>query len=226
MTTEVVAPVDIDKEIMRLCRKAAVEIHGRYRDYTEFGDVYQEVVLYSLDKGKVKLHRWATKEDQQDGWRRLYLDLKTVAKAYCENEKAVKCGYSFDDIMWYRPAHLQQLIPIALDPEFDGLVGSVPEPTGSRQRHTGKNEGNSLLAMICDVRWALARMESAPPDDLNSDEGEAFCIEMADLLGGDFPGSPAKGRGRRVMSNAESAAVQGENENVARKLYAERMNGQ
>lgn len=183
-------------------------VYPKFSRFVDKNDLHQELYLYALDRGAKHIERWREKGEKH----RIYLALFGAARQYCEREKALQSGYDFDDIAWYSPEKLRDLIPLATDPNFDGITGEAEDANTEGSRQVAGREGGTLLAMIADIRTALracpqARhvVESTSED---SDEFEAALIVLADFLGGEFPESPAYARGRRqVLSNAAAQAL-------------------
>jgi hypothetical protein len=188
---------------------AAVESAARtqariYRRWVELEDVRQELWMYALGDGKRHINKWIV----DDEIHRVILALLGAAKQYCETEKATKSGYHFEDIAWYAPEALADLIPFALDPEFDGITGDTSDQSGIRKQTDGR-EGGTILAMIADTRRGLQKMGrywQVEDFDPLSESGMQNLVTLADHLGGEFPNSPGYQRGRRrVLSNAAAA---------------------
>lgn len=182
---------------------AAGNTAPRYRGYTTPEELRQQLWLYVLGDGEKHINRCVEDADEF-GLNRI---LFGVAKRYAETEKAQKSGYHFSDVAWYSPEKLADLIPLALDPEWDGLTGAGPEDEQEvRSGGTGR-EGGTLLAMIADVRRVLPRFAAVEDFDPTDEDGLARLVALSDRLGGEFPESPGWGRGRRASSNGAAVAA-------------------
>lgn len=160
-------------------------ILSRYSQYVSAEDVKQELYLYVLGDGKQQLLKWRAAGEAK----RIRLALIGVGKWFAETEKAAVTGYHISDVAWYAPKLLEELIPLATDPLFDGIFSeSVNDGQPSARKDPAQT--GTLLAMVMDVRRAIGATDSLDP------------TLLADWLGGDFPESPAAGRGRTTQSNA------------------------
>lgn len=185
--------------------QVAAQTAAKYSRYVDREDVEQELRFYALGDGKRALEKFTESGDEFRVQRALY----GAARQYAEREKAAKSGYSFDDVAWYSPLKLADLIPLALDGGWDGLVGEGEE--NSAYGSTDGKEGGTLLAMVADVRIPLYRsgVRWQPSDfDPSTDDGLKNLEWLADQLGGEFPEAPGYRRGhRKAMSNAASQAA-------------------
>jgi hypothetical protein len=185
-------------------RHAVNTTYPRFADYTDRADVEQEVRLYVLGDGAKHIAKWVADDEKF----RITRALCGVARQYCEREKAARSGYSFDDIAWYSPEKLAELVPLALSAQFDGLTGDTDQ--SSAYGSTDGAEGGTLLAMIADVRRALGQANdwaNASDFDPETDVGLERLTALADRLGGEFPGAPSYRHGRRAMSNSRAISL-------------------
>lgn len=188
-------------------RYVATQTEKKYKGFVDRDDVLQELNLYALTAGSKTFARWAGEEDGQF---RITRALFGAANQYAETEKAARSGYEFGDIAWYTPSRLYQLLPLALDSEWDGLTGAGEENESSSKQPSF--ESGTLLAMVSDVRTALGNaVDWAKPDDFDpeTDLGMERLVALADRLGGEFPDAPGYRRGRRAISNAAAQVVTG-----------------
>lgn len=183
------AVLDVDT-VSRFAKIAAIDTYRRYAQYVDKDDLLSEIHVYMFGDGRRHIAKWS--QDPEDGEYRVKRALYAVAKLYCENEKAARCGYHPDDVAWYSPGNLVDLIPLATDPEFDGHhAGDDGEGRGKGPA----NEGGNLLAMVMDVRRAVARVGTDPD-------------QVAEFLGGDYPSAPGyHRRRRRAISNAHAQVL-------------------
>lgn len=164
---------------------------------------------YYSDKGQKNITRWLSNDPQQTT--RIRYTFTDLARRYAEAEKAQRLGYDPEDVQWYSASLVEALLPLALDPTFDG-TGSLdydqPEnrSRGSRSKKDPA-ENNDLLAMVVDVRRALDGLgdwvregvcDSEPGVPLHDSAVEAIVA---------FLGEPRPFTGRRsVKSNAQAQA--------------------
>lgn len=190
-------------------RRVAALTYGNFRRWVTADDVEQELRLYALvPPGSRQFTKWA---EQEDGEWRTMRALFGAARQYAEREKAVQSGYEVEDVAWYSPSKLAALIPLALDPNWDGLTGEDEEP-GQPGGSAPAFEGGTLLAMVADVRAALgSAMDWATVQDFALDDelGMERLVGLADKLGGEFPDAPGYRRGRRAISNAAAHKITG-----------------
>jgi hypothetical protein len=182
----------------------AAQVASRYPRFVDRDDVEQELRVYALGEGKKHLDRYVADGDEFRVQRALF----GAAKQYAEREKAQKSGYSFEDVAWYSPSKLAELVPLALNPKWDGLTGQGDE--SAAYGSTDGREGGTLLAMVADVRRALAPTGTAwtvSDFDPETETGLRNLEWLADQLGGEYPEAPGYGRGRRAISNAAARAL-------------------
>ena len=177
---------------------------ARFARFCSRDDVESEVKVYILGEGRSPLEKMLA--DDTGGEFRAMRALFGVARQFCEREKAVKSGYSFEDVAWYSPAKLVDLLPLALNAGWDGITGEGDE-TASFGSTDGR-EGGTLLAMVADIRRALGNVNWQLKDFDPETENGQFNLEwLADRLGGEWPEAPGYGRGRRAISNAAARAL-------------------
>ena len=180
---------DVDLKINVIANRTA----KTYPTWTTPNDIRQELHLYIRDGGKKHIQKAIENGDHYRVDKLLY----GAAKRYAETEKAARSGYSFEDVAWYSPEKLADLVPLAVDPGWDGLTGEGDETSG-RGSVDGR-EGGTLLAMIADIRRFVPAGDSRSFDPL-TEAGLANLCWLAERLGGEFPESPGYGRGRRAVN--------------------------
>lgn len=202
MTETIEAPAAVESDIEQLIRRVAGRIQPRYGQYVTVDDVVSELWLYATTDGYVT--RAARKGDDQ----RVWLALHGAGRNYCETEKAHQSGYSLDDVAWYKPPALADLVPLALDPLFDGT--GVQGEDGMPQAKSDGSDAANLLVQVLDVRAAIAAV-GAP---VGADDAYAEGLgRLAEWLGGAYPSAPGYGRSRRrVVSNASAVSLTRRNE--------------
>lgn len=182
-------------------------LHRGFMRYVDRDDLHQEIALYAWGEGKREVARLIERDDGQ----RLRLLLYGAGRQYAEREKAYRSGYSFADIAWYTPETLRDLVPLALDPDFDGLTGDHDEPNVGGGKQSAGSESGTLLAMIADTRRALEACPAERHDlsslDETSDEYTLALTQLAEYLGGPFPEAPGYRPRRRVVNNSTAASL-------------------
>lgn len=182
----------------------AAQVASRYHRFVDKDDVAQELRVYAMGEGKPHLDKFVSEGEEFRVQRALY----GAGKQYAEREKAAQSGYSFEDVAWYSPEKLADLIPLALSDGWEGLTGQGDETAGYGS--TDGREGGTLLAMVADVRRAISRSglpRHTASYDPDTELGTSNLQALADQLGGEFPDAPGYGRGRRAMSNAAARAI-------------------
>lgn len=198
--SETAAPViDVDDVIEYVARRAG----QKYRGWVQQEDIVSELRVYALGEGARRLAKWAAARES----RRVYLALFGVAAQFCEAEKATRSGYHPDDVAWYSPGRVATLVPLAMDPMFDGMTKADTEMDDTIKSRGFGPEGGNLLVQVFDVRAALKARPAARHTltfaDKDSDEYTSAVEALSEYLGGDYPDAPGYRRGRRrVMSNA------------------------
>lgn len=75
------------------------------------------------------------------------------ARIHQERTKARRLGYELDDVFWYTPGLVEQLIPMAAKPDWKPTDETLDQ-NGKPGRSKPAREGGDLLAMVMDVRRA------------------------------------------------------------------------
>lgn len=180
-------------------RAAANIIHARYSDFVSYDDVLQEIHLYALGGGAKYIQKWLADDEPH----RVRLALRGAGKRFCEKEKAQQSGYSPDDVAWYSPEKVAEILPHALNPKYDGLSGDDPDSNGHRGAAPGR-EGGGMLAMIVDVRRAVD-VYGKPLNDSDGEYDAGYLERLSEFLGGDYPNAPGYTRTKRdVVSTARA----------------------
>ena len=212
-----------DEILPRIDVVATARYRTHYR-WVELEDLKSELIVYALGKGRPFLEDWLDTGEAGDEReeQRVMLALFGAAKQFCEQEKAQKSGYRFDDISWYSPGNLALIMPLALDPDFDAIVGESGDLGMPRAVADGK-EGGNLLAMVTDIRRHVSGGYKAEEWDPDVEAGLENLQWLADKLGGEYPEAPGYFRvHRKAISNAAAVAYthSGDNELVrARSLH-------
>jgi len=165
----------------------------KYRAYVEAQDVSQELWAYVYGAGKTRIEGWRLAGD----WTRVMLALHGAGRQYCEAQKAHREGYNFEDVAWYSPHMLADLIPYALDPLFDG---SRERDHSEVHHRRDPAEGNTILVMVADVQKALKKTgldKGAHDFDPSTDSGMSNLVRLVDALGGSYPAAPGYRRSPR-----------------------------
>lgn len=198
--------------LTRFPEQVAKKIAYQYKRYlVEKDDVLSEinVWLYS-EKGQRDIDRWLNHEPQQVS--RIRYEMQDQGKKYAERMKAEKLGYDVDDIHYYNTAQVLAILPLALDESYDGS-GPLDYTRQSRTDNSvrGKQDpatGGDILSMVCDVRRALARLDSWVELSVRTSAPGNSGYESAVEAIVQYLGGPKSYVGRRrVISNAEAQAT-------------------
>lgn len=199
-----------------IARKAAGIISRRYgRDGTDYDTALSDIHLWQYTpRHRAKVERWLASSPQQTS--RIYWSFIVAAQKPAERRKAELHGYNVDDVEWYTPQLVQSLLPLALDPDYDGIA------TPDRERKVDINEkaarrtpdyaetGNTL-AQVMDIRRAITRLPSWVGIHLTEHYSDQ--LSFADVTGAieaicQYLGGPRPYVGRRrVISNATAQAM-------------------
>lgn len=193
-------PVVDNAEILRIISHIADRAGRSYTDWTTRDDIHQELYLYYRAKSK-QIEKWL-----EDGEKfRVMRAFFGAAKQYAEREKAAQAGYQFNDIYWYDPSRLVNLVQLALNGGWDGLTG-VDEDLGMPHGKSVGSDGGDLVAMVCDIRRVLRGRHFAPEYfDPLLPGGTDNLQWLSNKLGGSFPAAPGYEPGRRRVMSNESA---------------------
>lgn len=155
--------------------------------------------------GKKAIERFlavANDPDRRDeGLTRIRLALRAQASKVGEREKADQSGYDVSDVYYFTPSKVAELLPDALDPDYDGGASpSASENVGGSAGSRLPEEKSDRLVAVLDVRRVISRWSPADRADL-TELGDRFGYAVArvlDELGGEHP--------RRALINNERAA--------------------
>lgn len=155
-------------------------------------------------------------------------DLRSVARRFCERQKAIAVGYETSDLYWYDSGVIRELLPMVWDSSLTTQDQQPDEGPRPRNRKPA-SEGGNMMAMVADVSRAVARMDLdeyatlwlqfGPMKYSNNDLAVYLDTTLAaakmrvqrsinrllDDLGGESPYHYGPGR-RRVESNAAAIA--------------------
>lgn len=195
----------VPDDAARIIAHVADATAKKYAAFTTRDDIFQELWLYYVDNSK-RFEKWRMSGQSGDTFR-LMRGLFGKAKLYCETEKAVKSGYNIEDVYWYEPAQLANLVPLALNPRWDGLSGAEEDPGMPRGKSPASESGN-LLAMVMDIRRVVRPFHRAADFDPATEVGEANLEWLSQRLGGGYPKAPGyePASRRKVLSNAAAVA--------------------
>lgn len=145
-----------DERILRSVRSAATRSMNANRGFVESDDLQQEGYVWVLTHAD-KVNGWL--DEGRDGAKLLNHALYQHMHQYTMSQRYLKDGTKPGDYYRYQLAVLEALLPDALDDE--PYYGSQPTDVNAGIRGSRLvNEGGDRLAMIADVRMALAGLTS------------------------------------------------------------------
>jgi DNA-directed RNA polymerase specialized sigma24 family protein len=215
-----------------MVNQAAAAVSRSYSPWTTYADTAASLWL------------WVTENDsrvteylgREDGERILYSILRAEARTHAIKERSVKTGYSVDDLEWYSPRMIRNILPDVFDyNNWTGGSGSGGDGRGSKPL---ANATGDRLASILDVKSGYEKLLVSQQlvlklffDEGNSLEAIAFILgiteeaarkrldravyALGDKLNNPRAGDPyeavngqfdSRSSGRRAQSNASARA--------------------
>lgn len=127
------------------------------RNIVEFDDVRQECFLWMV-KNPGRVDRW--RDEGKAGKSKLGTALYRAGMRYAMRERVRKTGTQPGDHSFYTEAVLHELLSDVFD--YDNWSMESHEETEGGRGVSRPSEGNTRLAMLVDVKWAV---EGLPEDD-------------------------------------------------------------
>lgn len=198
---------DLGPEIDQVARTT----YRRYGTWIGRDDTAQSLWVWVLTPtrggGRRRIERYLEQVNdpatRDEGLTRIRLALRAQAAKVGEKEKADQSGYDVADVYWYTPARIADLIPDALDPDYDGGACAGEGDGGGGGKSTRLPEQKSdRLAAVLDVRRVIDRWTRADRAELLL-QGDRFrwaVGRVLDELGGEHPR-------RAVISNERAALI-------------------
>lgn len=195
----------------RLINQVAGKVSAMYSRYlVTYDDVKSELMVWIYTpKNAERVEGWLANEPQQTT--RVRYALQDAAKAYAEKMKAEKLGYDESDIHWYSVSQVAALLPLALDPTYDGTgpldIDRTSSQTGMPKAKKDPGTTGDLMTMVMDVRLALSNLNAWVEFALVTEPPGSSVYDSAIEAVVAYLGGPRTGLGtRRVMTNAEAHA--------------------
>jgi hypothetical protein len=155
-----------DEKMFEIIERQAKRVAEKYR--IDADDVAQEIWVHFLGSSKQTLLEY-----QERGlWGPVAKAAWGAGIRYADKERRDSLGYHWrdDGTYTYSNAEVRRLLPLALD------RGTVPTLLGVREDPGGRGGdpalGNDLLASICDVRAAYAKLTP------ESQEFLLYCVQV------------------------------------------------
>lgn len=136
----------------------AYQVYRRYREHVSARRVGVAAWAWA-DSHEAKIEGLLAKSPQRV--RQVRQGIEDACRVYCEKQKAKQLGYSLDDVYWYTPGVVSELLPMAMNPAWKPTDETL-EQDGKPKRSKPAREGNDLLAMVLDVRRAYEKVGSDP----------------------------------------------------------------
>lgn len=198
------------EETEQIARKAAAQVARSYGSHgTDYDMALSDIHEWMYTpRHRSKIDRWLASDPQQTS--RIFWSFVAAAQKPAEKRKAEMHGYEVDDVEWYTPAMVAALLPLALDPDYDGQATpdrerKVDINENAARRTPNHGETGNTLAQVLDIRRAIAGLPDWVGVDVSSDPSRSSLEAIVQYLGGP---RPYVGR-RRVVSNATAQAMTG-----------------
>ena len=144
----------VDEKALRMAGVVANRVARNHRGYVEADDIRSECFVW-LVKKQDKVAQWV--DEGKPGLGKLNKALYRHAFNYARRERAKKSGTQVGDNTYYTPGLIEDLLPDVY--EYDAwTMQSVVRDNSSGRRPAAPNEGNTLLAMLVDVKQAVASL--------------------------------------------------------------------
>lgn len=141
-----------DERVLRIARSAARRVTRIHNGVVRFDDVLSECYVW-LVKHQAKVDQWL--EEGRRGQQRLSKSLYRAGQRWAMRERARVTGSLQSDHYFYTPAVVESLLPQVWGYDEWSYGQAVPDGTTVR-RAKAPSEGNDRLAMLVDVKWAVA----------------------------------------------------------------------
>lgn len=166
---------DIDPRALRKARSVAKRVTRMHNGVVEFDDILSECFVWMV-KNADKVQQWV--DEGQPGMGRLNTALYRAAQRYSLRERARRSGTQQSDHYFYTPAVIEALLPGLWDYDDWSYQSAVHD--GSPRKPKAPSEGNDRLAMMVDLKWAVAGLP-AEEQQLLRDRYEASGMELSML---------------------------------------------
>jgi hypothetical protein len=132
--------------------QSATATYRAYASWVTFPDVAAQLWLWAVhNEGKVDTYL-----SQPDGERIVRSILNQEARTYAIKERAVSTGYSPEDLTWYSPNMIRNILPDVFDYED---WQSFESRGGDRGSKPVANATGDKLVTILDVKGALTKLQ-------------------------------------------------------------------
>lgn len=146
---------------MRAATIVARKVHHLQRNLIDFDDIRSECYLWMV-KNTARVDRW--REEGKQGRGKLGTALYRAGMKYAVRERARVTRTSVSDHCFYSETMLHELLPDLFDYDDWSLESFSDDSDGRTQSKPG--EGNTRLAMLCDVKFAFESLIKEQQDVL------------------------------------------------------------
>lgn len=212
--------------------QAATATYRAYASWVSLPDVAGQLWLWAV-KNEARIDTYLS---EPEGERIVRSILNQEARTYAIKERAMATGYSPEDLTWYSPSMIRNILPDVFDYED---WQSFESKGGDRGSKPVANATGDRLATILDVKGALTKIQEDQVALLREHYGRGVSLEacahaldiqqeaarkrldravyaLRDSLNGIRPTDPyeavngqfdTRTRGRRAMSNAAARSA-------------------
>jgi hypothetical protein len=162
-----VAEATVTDTEIRIANGVAKRVHRNQRFLLEFDDIRSEMYLW-MAAHPDKLSRW--REEGKVGTGKLGTALYRAGMRWATKERAILTRTQVQDHAFYSEAILHELLPDVYD--YDNWTLNTFEDDTDGRTQSRPGEGNTRLAMLVDVKFAL--------DSLTEQDQELLQARFAD----------------------------------------------
>lgn len=130
----------------------ASDFHKRF-DMCDLDDIKQSLYIWFLEHPN-KLDTWEA-IGKQDAKNLIYRSLRNQALDYCQAEKAKTLGYETQDLFYYTPEMIENLLPAVLRDDSNALPTAnldTPNVQGNPA------ESGNLVTMLAEIQLGYGRL--------------------------------------------------------------------
>lgn len=163
-----------DTRALRKARAVAKKVTRIHNGIVEYDDVLSECFVWMV-KNQHKVDEWL--DEGNVGMAKLGTSLYRAGQRYAVRERQKRTGTLPGDHYFYTPATVEAVLPLVWD--YDGWTYGQGQPgEDAKRRAKAPSEGGDMLAMIVDVKWAVASLP-AEEQQLLRDRYEANGMELS-----------------------------------------------
>lgn len=149
--------------------QSATATYRAYSSWVSFPDVAARLWLWAVEN-EARLSEYLERED---GERIVRSILNQEARTYAIKERAMSTGYSPEDLTWYSPGMIRNILPDVFDYDDWQSFGS----SGDGRSKPLANATGDRLASILDVKGALTKLQEDQVSLLREHYGRGVSVE-------------------------------------------------